>query len=514
MDCRRCNELLVDYLYQELDPREADAFEAHLQGCARCTQELASLEATRSVARDLPELDPPAHIGERLVKEALLALHPPRPSLWERLRDSLRIVVMHPAMTAAVTLVVVVGISFYAYRQSSPPTSRPKPDEMLPEVVHRTEGAESGRFARKEAEKAATVASGEVAGIREDRAAEDPAGSVVDQTALERNKDRVVAQTADEPKKAYRRVTAAPAKARAHPRPPAAKVPLANQAADIPKQQVVLKTPADNRRYIGTRGLWKPGPVAGGSASTRATAKSGDSMDDLSAGHAQAAPQPAPQVASEPAPPPPAPRPTTVAPSASSEYYKGSGRVARRPRKRPARKVVAKAPLAEPQQKLRAKEESEGEDLGYVAGDKAKGKKAKADGTKRTTRADRDRDQKVVQRLTQARRATAARRCEEALRHYNEALRLEPGLAPKLAGQVQTCVAVVGHGGEGALAKAKKRYPMLARFLNAEIARVRAEQSKVARRRAKAKAKKAPPKGKKAKAKPKQAAPAADAYSY
>ena len=160
MDCRRVNELMVDYLYQELDPREADGFETHLQGCARCTQELASFEATRSVARDLPELDPPAHIGERLVKQALAALHPAKPSLWERLRDSFRIVVMHPAMTAAVTLVVVLGISFYAYRQSSPPTSRPQPDELLPEVVHRPEGAESGRFAQKEAEKAASVASG------------------------------------------------------------------------------------------------------------------------------------------------------------------------------------------------------------------------------------------------------------------------------------------------------------------------------------------------------------------
>ena len=42
MDCKRIDELLVEYLYQELDPSQVEHFEAHLQVCSRCAQELSS----------------------------------------------------------------------------------------------------------------------------------------------------------------------------------------------------------------------------------------------------------------------------------------------------------------------------------------------------------------------------------------------------------------------------------------------------------------------------------------
>lgn len=135
MDCKRANELLVDYLYQELDPSQMDQFESHLQGCHACTDELATYESTRQLARLLPEVDPPPGVSQRLLQQAATAVRPERASLLERLREGLRVMVLHPALTAAVMLVVVASISFYAYRRGGPPTNGLRPDTELHEMV-------------------------------------------------------------------------------------------------------------------------------------------------------------------------------------------------------------------------------------------------------------------------------------------------------------------------------------------------------------------------------------------
>jgi len=128
MDCKHVDALLMDYLYQELDPTQAEHVEAHLQVCTRCAGELSAYERTRATVRGLPELEPPSSIDELLLREATKAvrLQPePAPGFWQRVRESLRVMVLHPAMTAAVTLVLVLGVSFYIYRSSAPPSSGP-----------------------------------------------------------------------------------------------------------------------------------------------------------------------------------------------------------------------------------------------------------------------------------------------------------------------------------------------------------------------------------------------------
>lgn len=72
-DCREWRESLGAYALGQLEGNERAALEAHLEGCARCRAELASLEP---VARMLPHADParfeaaapqpPAGLGQRI----------------------------------------------------------------------------------------------------------------------------------------------------------------------------------------------------------------------------------------------------------------------------------------------------------------------------------------------------------------------------------------------------------------------------------------------------------------
>jgi hypothetical protein len=131
MDCKQINELLIDYLYQELDPGQAERFEAHLQSCARCAKEVSSYESTRAMMQDLPQVEPPLRLSEFLLSEAKRSVRPTSPDLWARVREAFRFVILHPAMTAAVTLVLVLGVSFYVYQRSSPQSDRVRADLPL-----------------------------------------------------------------------------------------------------------------------------------------------------------------------------------------------------------------------------------------------------------------------------------------------------------------------------------------------------------------------------------------------
>jgi hypothetical protein len=155
MDCPRVTELLVDYLYHEMDPSLIEPFEAHIASCPQCTEQLKAFQATRAAVQSLPELEPPDQITQGLMAKAAQALRPKK-TIWDHLGRSFRFVVMHPAMTATVTLLLVVGISFYAYRQSSPPQSAPRPTSF-PEVVQQPTGSETQSAEELSANQEATL---------------------------------------------------------------------------------------------------------------------------------------------------------------------------------------------------------------------------------------------------------------------------------------------------------------------------------------------------------------------
>jgi hypothetical protein len=115
MECTQIDDLLMDYLYQELAPEQAEAFRAHLDSCERCAHEVQSFQGVREAVRDLPVLEPPRALTAQLLHQAAEAKKPAFPwlkSLWELLQPKRNFY----AVAAAASLVIVLFVG-YALRQ-------------------------------------------------------------------------------------------------------------------------------------------------------------------------------------------------------------------------------------------------------------------------------------------------------------------------------------------------------------------------------------------------------------
>jgi hypothetical protein len=102
-------ELLVDYVYGELDEARKRTFEEHLPACARCRQQAASFGRVRTaVKRVMPDVEPPAQLAGPLHAQLMhaAAQHKPRRGL---LLAFPRKIVQHPALSAAAMFVLVGG---------------------------------------------------------------------------------------------------------------------------------------------------------------------------------------------------------------------------------------------------------------------------------------------------------------------------------------------------------------------------------------------------------------------
>ena len=67
----RRDEVLVAYLYDDIDPLEREAFARHLPGCVACRTELAALSEVRDGLADWPAPEVSAGVGGRTPKAAL-----------------------------------------------------------------------------------------------------------------------------------------------------------------------------------------------------------------------------------------------------------------------------------------------------------------------------------------------------------------------------------------------------------------------------------------------------------
>jgi hypothetical protein len=133
MDCRQIEELMMDYLYQELDADQTSAYRAHLTTCASCGAQLAGYERTRLAVRELPDLEPPAEVTARLLQEAarrpVRAVEPVGAAatvgargvaaaapvegkgVWAWLSGWMQPILAHPGFATAAAVVIVGGIA-------------------------------------------------------------------------------------------------------------------------------------------------------------------------------------------------------------------------------------------------------------------------------------------------------------------------------------------------------------------------------------------------------------------
>jgi len=112
---------LLDLLYGELDGDAAATARAEADADPERSAELEAFGQLRELMRELPDEEPPAAITAQLMHAAARARPSAAPAavagvgLWARLRAWFRPVMMHPAMAAAATFVLVAGVAGTLY---------------------------------------------------------------------------------------------------------------------------------------------------------------------------------------------------------------------------------------------------------------------------------------------------------------------------------------------------------------------------------------------------------------
>lgn len=70
MTCDRLEEILIDYLYHELDSEETARFKDHLDGCASCAVRVRALGHVRELASKQPDPEPSKIVMNRIIAHA------------------------------------------------------------------------------------------------------------------------------------------------------------------------------------------------------------------------------------------------------------------------------------------------------------------------------------------------------------------------------------------------------------------------------------------------------------
>ena len=120
-DCARCEELLLDFAYGELDEVTSAAFRRHADSCARCGASLADVRTVREAFSMLPLESPPPTIDAKILaavdqrfseldeRKRAAQRHESR-SIVAKLFDVFRVAALRPQYAMAMLLVLVVGI--------------------------------------------------------------------------------------------------------------------------------------------------------------------------------------------------------------------------------------------------------------------------------------------------------------------------------------------------------------------------------------------------------------------
>jgi hypothetical protein len=127
VDCQRFDELLMDFLYEELGPRDKADVAAHVDGCARCTAEIRRFRGTRATVQRLEQLEPPPAVSAKLLHMAAAR----RRSLWQRSRPVRWLAASAPVLAAAATILFVVHAKDKALELTASVPAVPNPQPAV-----------------------------------------------------------------------------------------------------------------------------------------------------------------------------------------------------------------------------------------------------------------------------------------------------------------------------------------------------------------------------------------------
>ncbi len=507
MDCKQINELMMEVLYQELDSSEMEHVQAHLQSCAGCAEEFAAYEKTRSMMQGLQEQDPSPSITDLIMQEAIKAADPQPAGFWDRLRESMRLLVLHPAMTAAVTLVMVLGVSFYVYRESAPPTTPMKLETLKVGIDQPMGESATITLPQNQQEERPADEREALAGVKEGLARQ----------FAEFNQDKVAF-------KAKGRGGAAHKTAEGKIASTEKKLGFAldNSRGDQVGNQMgnrmerrgedVLKQLAG--RAGGTRSSARrdrrPAPPAAAPRAVKAKADdlssnitTGSSIGSLSKAGKSMSHNTAP-IQSQPIDN----KDTLADPSTSGSLYRGKKRARRQaaPAASLDREAAKAAPPRTKSRPSLKQKSSFDDDANTVLSAKAprarkttksapakryKKKPAPKSAQRRMSRKGPSKKEMATsyELLARANEASVQNRCAEAFKYYNQALAMNPDLRGTITKRIQSCSGRVAHNNEEGLALAQKSYPRLARMMEPAMRKVR--RARKARRQAAERQKKA-----------------------
>jgi hypothetical protein len=203
------DELMVDLLYDELDPARSAKVAEHMGACARCSAEMGALQRTRAAFRDMSDLEPPASVSAILLHEAArhspaaarTAADAPAPGLLDRLRAWFRPLVNHPGLAAAASLILVACVAGALFVRKGadmarpPALDQPAPAASAPAPATVPAADPAAPPAEPEPARLAHEPEESAAGLKDERKADGVVAGVVDgkqQTELEQ------AQVADD----------------------------------------------------------------------------------------------------------------------------------------------------------------------------------------------------------------------------------------------------------------------------------------------------------------------------
>lgn len=127
LDCQRCDEGLVEFLYGDLDESEAAAFRRHIESCTECAAAAQQLQGTRDLFTRLEPAPVPLGLDDAILAAAEAkaeemalahqriqnaAAHEPESDQgwWSRLVESFRGAAWRPAIGTVVALILVAGV--------------------------------------------------------------------------------------------------------------------------------------------------------------------------------------------------------------------------------------------------------------------------------------------------------------------------------------------------------------------------------------------------------------------